>query len=178
MPLVFQFGSNCTRGRLNGPNRLNGHAEDRGRAETVDDFDIAFNVYSQSNGCAASDLVETPGRHAWGVLYEIPDDFIRGRRANGQKTLEQIEGQRYQERQIRVVDHDGNQHEAVTFVVRDSERRIGLATSAAYVSWIIYGLRDHGVPEDYVRHVIEVAIDTNEHSAARAVEEIRLMRTL
>jgi hypothetical protein len=81
-PLVFQYGSNCTAARLNGPKRLNGHAEDRGRAQTVEDFDIAFDVYSQTNSCAASDLVPTPGRKAWGVLFLINDfntDAVIGR---------------------------------------------------------------------------------------------------
>jgi hypothetical protein len=40
------------------------------------------------------------GRKAWGVLYEIPDEFIRGERSDGQKTLAQIEGPRYEEKDI------------------------------------------------------------------------------
>lgn len=107
MPLIFQSGSNCTAGRLNSPNRLNGNAEDRGCACTIEDFDIAFDVYSQTNGCAAADLVPTSGRKAWGVLYEIPDDFIRGKRTDGQKTLAQIEGKRYDEKTIRVRNRNG-----------------------------------------------------------------------
>lgn len=178
MPLVFQYGSNCSASRLNGPYRLNGQAQDLGRAQTVDDFEIAFDVYSKTNACAAADLVTTPGRRTWGVLFEIPDDFIRGNRKDGQKTLAQIEGPRYEEKQVHVLDSDGNQQEAITFVVREGERRTGLATSAAYVSWIIYGLRDHGVPEEYIAHVVQVAIETNEHAEANAAEEIRLIKTL
>jgi len=178
MPFVFQYGSNCTSARLNGPNRLKGHAKDLGRAKTVEDFDIAFDVYSQSNGCAASDLVPTPGGEAWGILYEISDDFIRGRRTDGKKTLEQIEGPRYEEKPINVVDQQGNQCGAITFVVREADRRPGLATSAAYVSWIVYGLRDHGVPEDWIAHVVHVALETNERAGANAAEQIRLIKTL
>jgi hypothetical protein len=62
--------------------------------------------------------------------------------------------------------------------VRDTERRIGLATSAAYVSWIIYGLRDHRVPEEYITHVVDVAIEANERAGASAVEQIRLIKNL
>jgi hypothetical protein len=178
MPLVFQYGSNCAAGRLNGPDRLNGHAEDQGRAQTVEDFDVAFDVYSQTNGCAASDLVRFPGRKAWGVLYEIPADFIDGRRADGQKTLEQVEGKRYVREPIRVVDQDGNEKGAVTFLVREADRRPGLATSAAYVSWIIYGLRDHGIPQSYIAHVVDVAIEANQRAGASAAEQIRLIKTL
>lgn len=42
MPLIFQYGSNCDRSRLEG--RLNERVEDRGRALTVEGFEIAFNV--------------------------------------------------------------------------------------------------------------------------------------
>ena len=178
MPLLFQYGSNCTAARLNGPNRLNGHAQDLGRARTVDNFDIAFDVYSQTNGCAACDLICFPGQKAWGVLYEIPADFIDGRRADDQKTLEQIEGHRYKQEPIRVIDKDSNVQEAVTFLVREAERRPVLATSAAYVSWVIYGLRDHGVPEEYIAHIIEVAIETNQRAGASAAEQIRLIKGL
>ena len=178
MSLVFQYGSNCTAARLNGPSRLNGHADDLGRAQATEEFDIAFHVHSQTNDCAASDLVATPGRRAWGVLYEVPEEFIRGRRPDGQKTLEQIEGPRYEEKSIRVVDQRGEPCEAIAFMVREEERRQGLATSAAYVSWIIYGLRDHGVPEDWIAHVVEVAIETNSRAIASAQEQIRLIKTL
>jgi len=178
MSLVFQYGSNCTAGRLKSPERLNGHAEDLGLAHTVDDFAITFDVYSQKNSCAASDLVLTPGRKAWGVLYDIPHDFIHGKRLDGQKTLAQIEGPEYEEKRIRVHNKEGNELEAITFLVKEDKRRTGIATSAAYVSWIIYGLREHGASEDYITHVLAVAIETNQRAAASAAEQIRLIKTL
>lgn len=178
MGLVFQYGSNATSARLNSPSRLGGVAQDMGRAQTIHDFDIAFDVYSQTNGCAASDLVSTPGRKAWGVLYEIPDEFIRGSRTDRRKTLAQIEGPRYEEKPVRVRDAQGQERDAVMFVVKEAERRQGLATSAAYVSWIVYGLRDHGVRENYLAHVTEVAVATNERAADDAAEQTRLIGTL
>lgn len=170
MPLVFQYGSNCTSARLNGPNRLKGRAKDLGRAQTVEEFDIAFDVVSKTNGCAASNLIQTPGRKAWGVLYELSED--------GLKNLREIEGPRYEEKPILIVDQEGKEHQASTFVVREKERRPDLATSAAYVSWIIYGLRDHGVPEDWIAHVIDVTIETNNRAGAGVVEQTRLIKTL
>ena len=160
------------------PNRLNGHAEDRGRACTIDGYDIAFDVWSQTNACAASDLVRIQGRQAWGVLYEIPDECIRGERTDQQKTLTKIEGPRYHETVIRVRNSEGEEVNAVTFVVREADRRTGLATSAAYVSWIVYGLRDHGVPEEYITHVLEAAIENNERARERAASENKIIKTL
>lgn len=159
MALIFQYGSNCTAGRLNGPKRLNGAARDLGRAQTLEDFDIAFDVASKSNGCAASDLVRAPGQKAWGVLYELSAEAL--------EKLRRVEGNRYEEKPVRVIDENGAEREAITFVVREGDRREGLATSAAYVSWIVYGLRDHGVAEDWIDHVIEVAIQTNTRVGAR-----------
>jgi hypothetical protein len=52
--------------------------------------------------------------------------------------------------------------------VKESEKRTGLATSAADVSWIVYGLREHGVPEEYILRVIEVATEANTRAAADA----------
>jgi hypothetical protein len=97
MPPVFQYGSNCNAARLNAAERLAGDALDLGRTESIDELDIAFDVWSQTNGCAASNLVRVPGtgRHVWGILYEIPTDLIRGRRTDSRRTLTQIEGSRY-----------------------------------------------------------------------------------
>jgi hypothetical protein len=170
MALVFQYGSNCTAARLNGPKRLKGHAKDLGRAQTVEDFDIAFDVVSSTNGCAASDLIQTPGRKAWGVLYKLSKDAF--------DELKVIEGARYQEKPILVIDKNGKRRKAKTFVVREDDRRQDLATSAAYVSWIIYGLREHDIPEDWISHVFNVAVETNQRAGANAAEQIRLIKTL
>jgi cation transport regulator ChaC len=115
---------------------------------------------------------------AWGVLYEVPDEFIRGVRTDGQKTLRQIEGSRYQEAALRVRNQEGQDVDAVTFVVREAERRAEIATSAAYVSWIVSGLRDHGVPEEYIAHVLASAIQTNERACNGAAEQARIIKTL
>ncbi len=172
---VFQYGSNTLAARLNGPTRLCGRAQTCGLAQTLDGFDIAFDVHSQSNGCAASDLVRVTGRKVWGVLYEIPDGFVFGRRKDQQKTLAQIEGPRYEAREITVVDRRGKQSKAWTFLVKDEDKQTGLATSAAYVSWIVYGLRQNGVPEEYISHVVEVARETNRHASQDATEQNRLI---
>ena len=168
MPLIFQYGSNCDLTRFQG--RLRERVDDIGRAETTADYDIAFDVWSQGNGCAASDLVETPGRRAHGVLYRISDvDFER---------LKRIEGDHYEPRPISVRNQVGEEVEATTFLVVPNDRRQGLWTSADYVGYIVRGLRTHDVPEAYVQHVIDVAIDTNRRAAQAADEQSRLIESL
>ena len=180
MSVIFQYGSNCTAARLNSPRRLNGHATDFGKAQTVGEYEIAFNVPSQTNGCAAADLVKADGtgRHAWGVLYEVADEFIRGKRTDGQKTLEQIEGTLYEEKRILVRNEVGEEIEAITFLAKSKQPPEELWTSVAYVSYIVYGLRAHRVSEDYIIHITKVAVQTNERAGEIAREQTRLIKYL
>jgi hypothetical protein len=181
MPLLFQYGSNTNAERLNEPKRLGGAATDRGRAETIDEYDLAFDVWSQGNNCAASDLIPAlgTGRHAWGVLYDVPADRIRGRnRSDGKKTMEEIEGNLYEETTIHICDNAGVEVEATTFTVKPDAKRPGLWTSADYVRHIVCGLRAHDVPEAYVQRVIDIATETNQRATARAGEEIRQIAAL
>lgn len=177
--LVFQYGSNCDSNRLNSPKRLRGFAHDLGKAQTMDDWKIAFDVYSHRNRCAAGDLVPAPGAgKAWGVLYEVPAELVRGMRVDGPKTLEQIEGNKYEEKAIRVENSAGTEVDAITFVVKPAEQRIGLWTSAEYVGHIVKGLRQHEVPTEYVMRVIEIALETNRRAERRAKEESREIESL
>lgn len=141
--------------------RLNGVARVVGIAQTVDDYTLVFDVWSDGNDCAASDMVRAPRGKVWGVLYDIPDDFVRGRREDGKRTLEQIEWKRYCEAVVRVRLPNGKEHDAVTFVVRDEFRQQGLKTNAEYVSRIVQGLREQGVSEHYIREVKEIAASNN-----------------
>ncbi len=159
MAKVFQYGSNCDAQRLNSPRRLDGKAVSLGRARTVDNSEIAFDVWSTGNNCAAADLIWRGDTQAWGVLFEIPECFIDGPlRADDRKTLAQIEGSKYEKQRIWVIA-DGQTHSAVTFLARECARVSGRPTSSVYVSRIVKGLRDHGVPEEYVDHVLITALE-------------------
>ena len=96
MAVLFQYGSNCDSNRLNAPERLSGAATNPRLARTVHVYGIALNVWSNGNGRAASNLRPATDRHAWGVLYDIADDRLTGRGAADRKTMEQIEGPRYE----------------------------------------------------------------------------------
>ena len=160
MAIVFQYGSNCDVDRLNSTDRLRGEAVSLGRARTVDNFEIAFDVWSTGNKCAAADLIRRGTTQAWGVLFEIPEDFIdRPNRSDGRRTLKQIEGSNY-EKQFICVDADGQTHLAVTFLVKERARVSGKPTSYDYVWHIVKGLRDHCVPEEYVDGVISTALES------------------
>ncbi len=176
MPLIFQYGTNCTASQINGPERLAGRAVDLGRARTVAEFKIAFNKWSQGRGCAAANLIATKegGCRVWGVLFEMSDgDLV--------KLAEKIEGPSYRPIDIDVEDASGQVKTATTFVVRKNRRREGLWTSTEYVRFIVNGLRAHGVEEvdpAYIQHVIDVAVDTNRRAGEAAADQTRQIEAL
>ena len=176
MSLIFQYGSNCDGGELNNPKRLNRTAADRGRALTVREWEIAFNKWSTDRGCAAADLVEPErqGRRIWGVLYDVSDEGLK-------KLKDDIEGPSYEPKGIEVINEAGETQTAITFLVKPDARREGLWTSSDYVRHIVDGLRGHDVSEDYVWHVIGVALKTNQsaedaEAARREMPAIRRLR--
>jgi hypothetical protein len=67
MALVFQYGSNCSDSEINSKSRLCGDAQFVDIAETVEDFELAFDVQSTGRGCAASDIVRKPGSKVYGT---------------------------------------------------------------------------------------------------------------
>ena len=144
-----------------------GSAQDLGRAETTRKYSITFDVWSQGNGCAASNLVakRSASGHAWRVLFEVS--------LAGMQRLREVEGNRYEEKAIRVVNQAGEKLEARTFLVKRKECRRGLWTGAKYVGHIVRGLRAHNLPEDYVAHVIDTAIATNSLVGVSANEQSR-----
>jgi hypothetical protein len=95
MALVFQYGSNCSESQFNSQERLCGDAKFVTIAETVDDRQLAFDVWSRGRACAASDIVASPGNKVWGVVYDVPD-FLMARDTAAKrkrKSLDAIEGE-------------------------------------------------------------------------------------
>lgn len=154
--LVFQYGSNMSRARLNHPDRLNGDAKVVSSATTVDKFDLGFTVWSKSNQCVAADLVPAQsGRFIYGVLYEIPD-FLMNRETSkekGRRSLDAIEGEgaNYQRISIEVLAN-GIKRLVTTYVVL--ERKEGLATSKEYTQHIFDGMSENDFPDEYREYVI------------------------
>jgi len=173
MVLVFQYGSNCLESQINGKDRLCGDARFIGIAETVDDFQLAFDVWSTNRECAASDIVVSPGRKVWGVVYEVPDFLIERKTAREQnrKSLDAIEGEgsNYTRGEIAVRLKAGKVVTAITYWAKDPKPN--LTTSLEYVGYIVRGLREHGVCEEYIARVRRLAA-TNNPAIATQVNEL------
>lgn len=161
MALIFQYGSNMSTARLNGEDQLVGDAKLIGVARTVAPFEFGFTVWSGGNGCAAADLVPSEqGRSIYGILYEVPDFLLSRDTAEprGRKSFDEIEGE-YVRTPVELIAGDGSKVQANTYLVR--ERVPDLKTSLAYVSHILLGLKEHGIPAEYCEYVRSRIVENN-----------------
>ncbi len=160
MALIFQYGSNCSSQRINSSDRLRGDAVAVGWAETEDNYELQFDVWSNRNECAASDIVRGGDAPVQGVLYEVPDNLIsRATTPIGRQSFDAIEGNAYERRLIRLRKRNGTIVEAETYVVRTPAR--DLLTSIDYVRHIVSGLRENGADDAYILRVKNAAAANN-----------------
>jgi hypothetical protein len=170
MALVFQYGSNCSATRLNSPDRLRGDAVDLGWAETVDNYELDFDIWSTSNNCAASDLRLRGESPAQGVLYEVPDHLMsRSTTPVGRKSFDAIEGTAYRRQTINVRKRDGAILPAQTYLVTNPQPN--LRTRVDYVRYIVDGLRAHGADAPYIQKVKDIAAGNNP-AIARQIQSL------
>jgi hypothetical protein len=91
---VFQYGSNMNPLRLNAPQRLNGKARSVGVAR-LEGWGVRFDLYSETNKCGVTDIVEAPGEFVLGVLYEVPISLVSPR-AGARSRMDKIEGTNFE----------------------------------------------------------------------------------
>jgi len=180
MAFVFLYGPDSCSSRINSQKFLDGAAEVIDKARTVEEYDIVFDVYNESNKCAGVNITLTEGRKVWGVVYKIPDELLKDRDdINGQITLPQIKGKRYYKKNILVEKSSGEIIKAVTFPAREPYRySTAIATTSEYLYWIIAGLKEHKVPPEYIEHVREKAIENNKKAIRSIEEEIESIKKL
>ena len=163
MALVFQYGSNTSSKRLNSEDRLKGDACRVGIAYTEEDYELAFDIWSTTNNCAAADIIPDSGRKIWGVLYEIPEYLIFRETSGDRKSLDQMEGEstNYKRVTIALLNPDGSkiQEKVITYIGKN--RKKGIKTSWDYVCHIFNGLHENDVPSEYIDYVKEQIIDNN-----------------
>jgi len=161
MTLVFQYGSNTSTQRLNSPDRLCGDATSLGLALTVESFQFDFTVWSTTNKCAAADIIPGSGGRIWGVLYEIPDYLISRDTAGGRKSLDAIEGSKYQRQKIQVCKESDLETPITVLTYTVINKQVGLRTSYEYVTHILAGLSEHHAPTEYIEYVKSCIVRNN-----------------
>lgn len=161
MAIVFQYGSNRSSARLNSPERLNGDAVSLGRAD-LEGYRLVFDVWSDGNACAASDIIEAPGHTVQGILYEVPDLLMsRLTTPRDRRSFDAIEGNRYERRNVSVRRADRSIITAISYTARPADRQQGIQTSHSYVQYIITGLRENGADPEYIEEVKRSASQNN-----------------
>jgi cation transport regulator ChaC len=158
MALVFQYGSNLDSARLNGPTRLQGDARVLSKAVTQDDFEFVFDIWSTSEGGrAAADIISGRGQKIWGVIYDIPDYLIKRSTAQARqrKALDAIEGEgtNYKRIPIGLNWPDGRSVAEPVITYIGNARQPAIKTNQQYVNHILRGVKEHGLPADYVSYV-------------------------
>lgn len=108
----------------------------------------------------------------WGALYDVPDFLIERKTAAAQnrKSLDAIEGEgrNYKRETIAVRRDSGPTVTALTYRVQNPKS--DLKTTLEYVGYIVTGLRERGVREDYIEHVKKLAQANNPAIAAQVQE--------
>jgi gamma-glutamylcyclotransferase len=167
MAFLFQYGSNMSTERLNDSCRLRGDARAVGKAITEEVFQLTFDLWSEKAEppCASADIINGAGRKIWGIVYEIPDYLIKKEDAapRNRKSMDQIEGQNYERRIIKLRWPDGHPvtDAVITYVGRPSRRKKKIRTTFNYVEHILRGMREHHIPNEYVDYVRSVVLESN-----------------
>lgn len=163
MAIVLQYGSNMLTSRINSPDRLNNNAKLIGVALTEENYEFGFTIWSKTNECAAADIIPDKGRNIWGVLYEIPDYLIKRETSGQEKSLDQIEGEgtNYQRIKIRVRRPDGILFETEVITYLALKRKANIMTSQKYAEYILRGLKEHNMPNEYTEYIKDRILKNN-----------------
>jgi len=163
LEFVFQYGSNILSTRINSDDRLRGDALLIGTAYTEYDHELEFTIWSRTNNCAVADILPGQGRKIWGVIYNIPENLIRRETSDIRKALDAIEGEckNYRRKIIRVMYPEGRPFEEDVITYMGKYQKNGIRTSLEYSGYIIRGLREHNIQEEYINYVKNKIVANN-----------------
>jgi len=159
--------------RLNSENRLRGDAILVASAQTVNNYELVFDIWSNSNDCAAADILPDRGRRIWGVVYRIPERLISRYTAGSRKSLDAIEGEGSNYSRVNIDVEikvpELKAEKVITYVGKN--RGEGIKTSYKYTSFIFRGLREHRILEDYIDYV-KMQVTENNPDLAKQIRNL------
>ena len=142
--LYFAYGSNMWREQM----RQRCPEHELIGAAVLKDHALCFPRFSTIRQCGVAGIMEKPGAEVWGVLYRL--------NARDLATLDKREGydpaspphlNRYDRRTIRVLSN-GDTLDCLTYIARPEPGTH--IPSVEYMSAIITGAEEHGLPAEYV----------------------------
>jgi cation transport regulator ChaC len=157
----FAYGSNLCRATFLGRRRMRPLETRVGR---LDGYRLCFDLAVGDGERAVANLAADMDAHVWGALYLLTAQYC--------EILDRTEGVPagvYRRRDISVVDGAGAAVAAFTY--ESSLRHAGRKPSPRYMSLLLSGAREHGLPDAYVNHLrsFSLARDEREEAARQLV---------
>jgi gamma-glutamylcyclotransferase len=141
----FAYGSNMEH-RLMLEERCPG-SEFVGRA-ILDGYWMVYDGFSPSWGGALANIAPSRQDEVWGGLYEITEEHLA--------KIDSYEGcPRHYQRSLLDVLRSGGKGKVQAWVYYRQPQAVGVP-SRRYLEALVQGARDCGLPEDYIRSVINV----------------------
>ncbi|XP_068226953.1 gamma-glutamylcyclotransferase-like [Palaemon carinicauda] len=141
--LYFAYGSNLLTERIH----INNPSAKKIHVGKLNDYRLDFNYFSQRWQGSAATIVEDPGNHLYGILWEIENEDM----AN----LDMQEGVHqgiYKAVEVDVETLDGEKVKARSYqIIRPLEK--DRRPSSVYMDVIIRGAKENGLPEDYIKYL-------------------------
>jgi cation transport regulator ChaC len=122
--------------------------DERPRIARLKDYRLAFNKRG-ARGQVCANIRHSAGDEVIGVVYRW------GLKAR--QTMGRCYEIGYDEENVEVTTDQGEKLEAVTFVARPENVCDESTPSAGYLEKIITGARQHGLPEEYIRRIEQIA---------------------
>ena len=142
--LYFAYGSNMSRTQMR--QRCPDH-EVIGKA-VLPGYALCFPRHSPIRNCGVAGIVEQPGAEVWGVVYRLHDEDLAALdRREGYDPAKPAHVNRYNRKTIRVLK-DGEALDCLIYLARAEPGKH--VPSVEYMSALITGAVEIGLPEDYV----------------------------
>ncbi len=161
MTLVWQYGSNMDKNRINSPLRLDGKAKCIGLAAKRG-WILAF-PRRNTEGIGTSSIIQgDPEDIVIGVIYDVPADAV--------KRLDQVEGvnsgayrkvENFRLEEMRGSTPVGETQPVIALTYLAVEQPGHHPTSAEYANHILRGILSHGMPRDYLHSVRRTILRNN-----------------
>jgi cation transport regulator ChaC len=148
--LYFAYGSNMWREQM----RQRCPEHELIGAAVLKDHALCFPRFSTIRQCGVAGIMEKPGAEVWGVLYRLnARDLATLDKREGYDPSGSAEENRYNRQTFRVV-MSGKELDCLTYIARPEPGTH--VPNTDYMSAIIAGAEDNGLPEGYVAELKKI----------------------
>jgi len=139
----FAYGSNLWIDQKENRTSAIRTGADRPRIARLADHRFAFNKRG-SKGQVYANVLPCPGEEVLGVVYRCKQSTV--------DTMSEYEGG-YDRKSVQVIIDDGSRVEAITYVAMEKDVVDNARPSDEYLSRILTGAAQHGLPQNYIEKI-------------------------